>query len=124
MLKLCIVLAFVSLSFQATWYISPFGNNNNSGTTPTSPFFDLKKALSVANDGDTIKAASGYYSGSTNVQLTISGIHLVGSAGSAVTVFQGSSTSSTSSYIFTLTNGATVQVKKFILQFIFYLIIL
>ena len=103
------IAIFVVLVSAETWYISPFGNNNNSGSSPGDAFFDLHTALLAASPGDTVRVASGYYSGSSNIFLTLNGISLVGTSGSSVTVFEGT-TSSRMDYIFQLTNGSSIQV--------------
>lgn len=70
--------AIDSISFRVTntnrgiYYISPFGNDNSSGTVPLSPFLTIQKAIDTS-DGDAdieIRLAEGAYilgSGLTNL---------------------------------------------------------
>jgi parallel beta-helix repeat protein len=70
-MKIFILLVFLfsgSVVFATTYYISPSGNDNNSGTI-TSPFFTLNKAWSVIKAGDIIYARGGTYRYSTRQTL-------------------------------------------------------
>jgi hypothetical protein len=67
----CIIGATQAVAQGNTWYISPYGNNSNNGTVPQDPFLTLRAALDAASPGDTIEAASGVYSGSDNIDLTL-----------------------------------------------------
>lgn len=108
-MKLFLLIGVFSyVCFASTFYISPFGNNQNSGTSPSSAFLDLETALNAAAKGDIIRAAAGVYTGSANTDLTINGVTLIG-AGSTKSVFQGSS-STRADYIFILTDSGSVQV--------------
>lgn len=80
------VLTLASVANGAEYYVSPFGSDSNSGTSSLSPFLTMNKALSASSRGDTINAASGYYTGSDNVGLTISDRTIVGASTSG-TVF-------------------------------------
>lgn len=62
MKNICILffLALSTLASGTSYYISPSGNDSNSGTS-TSPFFTLNKAWSVATAGDIIYAKGGVY---------------------------------------------------------------
>ena len=57
------LLALLPLAtFAATFYVSPSGNDSNSGTQ-ASPFRSITKAQSVASSGDTVTLRGGTYSG-------------------------------------------------------------
>ncbi|MBL8000093.1 MAG: hypothetical protein JNL32_15840, partial [Candidatus Kapabacteria bacterium] len=64
-IALIVALAgFSASSFASQWYISPGGNNANSGTSDTQPWRDIQFAIdngSVAN-GDTLNLMSGTFS--------------------------------------------------------------
>jgi hypothetical protein len=47
-------------AFAATYYVSPAGNDVNSGTT-TAPFKTIQKAANVVNPGDTVIVKNGVY---------------------------------------------------------------
>lgn len=65
-----IIFLAVSMVVNATsYYISPSGNDNNSGTV-NSPFFTLNKAWSVARAGDVIYARGGTYRYNSRQNLT------------------------------------------------------
>ena len=92
--RVVLLFFFLYLTQATNWYISPFGNNNNSGSSSTSPLADLKTALNKAAAGDTIYVGTGTYSGTNNIGLSISGMNVIGTSGSATTVFLGTSTTS------------------------------
>ena len=61
------LLLFLSLlssfAFAATYYVSPAGNNANSGTSAATPWKTIAFALNMANDGDIIELMAGTYTG-------------------------------------------------------------
>ncbi len=62
-MKTVLTLIFIAISAIAsatTYYISPSGSDNNSGTI-SSPFFTLNKAWTVIRAGDIIYARGGIY---------------------------------------------------------------
>ncbi len=46
------------LQAEATWYISPFGSDQNNGNSPQTAFKTLLKAVNVSADGNTINGVS------------------------------------------------------------------
>ncbi|HEX2970501.1 MAG TPA: right-handed parallel beta-helix repeat-containing protein [Bacteroidales bacterium] len=61
---------FIStLAYSTSYYISPSGNDNNTGTID-SPFFTLNKAWSVVKAGDVIYARGGTYRFNSRQNLT------------------------------------------------------
>jgi len=111
-MKLFFILCVFSYACVAsTYYISPLGNNQNSGTSPSSAFYDLATALNVCNRGDVIQAAAGVYSGNNNIHLFLDGITLIG-AGSTKTIFQGN-INELEDYIFLLSNFGSIQVCNY-----------
>ncbi len=56
------LLAFLHVSFsQTTYYVGPYGDNNNSGTMPDQAWATLQYAIDNANFGDTIILLDGIY---------------------------------------------------------------
>ncbi len=49
--------------FAATYYVSPAGNNANSGTSTGAPWKTITFALNMANDGDIVNVMAGTYTG-------------------------------------------------------------
>jgi len=47
----------------ATYYVSNFGNNSNSGLSPAQAFLTIQKGADVALAGDTVLVANGTYAG-------------------------------------------------------------
>lgn len=108
-MKWIFLLCIFACSCVATsYYISPFGNNENSGSSPSSAFLDLATALNVSSPGDVIHAAAGTYTGNDNIYLPLDGVTLIG-AGSTKTIFQGN-TNVLEDYIFLLSNYGSIQV--------------
>ena len=68
-LFLLLLVASVSAA-GLTFYVSPFGNDNNDGLSPQSPFRSIKKGVSVANK-DTVILMPGAYTGNNNINVTI-----------------------------------------------------
>jgi len=69
LLSIAIVLLNM-LSFGATYYIAPSGNDNNAGTL-SSPWGTLNKAWTVIKAGDTVYLRGGTYA--FNTQQSLSG---------------------------------------------------
>jgi uncharacterized repeat protein (TIGR02059 family) len=70
-MKKIFILIFITFSVMASatsYYISPTGNDSNSGTA-TSPFFTLNKAWSLVKAGDIIYAKGGVYRYNTRQNL-------------------------------------------------------
>jgi len=64
------LVSLLGLSFASNWYVSPTGNDDNSGTM-NDPFQTLTGALVHVVDGDTIVMMPGTYSGIDNTDLEI-----------------------------------------------------
>lgn len=64
-----VFLAISSIAGATSYYISPAGNDSNSGTI-SAPFFTLNKAWSVARPGDVIYARGGTYKYNSRQNLT------------------------------------------------------
>ncbi|HLN22190.1 MAG TPA: SwmB domain-containing protein, partial [Bacteroidales bacterium] len=63
-----ILLTAVKIASATNYYISPSGNDSNTGTI-TSPFFTLNKAWSVVQPGDIVYARGGVYRYSSRQNL-------------------------------------------------------
>jgi len=57
----CLSLLFYAHLQATTYYISPTGNDSNSGTVLSSPFASLQKANSVVQPGDVVYLRGGTY---------------------------------------------------------------
>lgn len=72
----CLVALIASLapaaSEAATYYVSPTGNDSNSGTSLTSAFTTLQRAANRAVGGDTVLVANGSYKTSSSALLSLS----------------------------------------------------
>jgi len=63
---LFILMCLSSIQLMATnYYVSPGGNDSNSGTSTGSPFKTITRAGSVAGPGDVVNISDGTYSNST-----------------------------------------------------------
>jgi len=69
----------------ASWYMSPSGNDNNSGTQD-DPFLTFSKAVSVVSNGDTIYVAEGVYTGEANERIEPKASITIAALGSPVTI--------------------------------------
>jgi len=58
-----IAMNIIANVLATTYYISPAGNNANSGTTTISPWKTIQFALNQANDGDILNVMVGTYTG-------------------------------------------------------------
>ena len=93
-----LVLALGSLAATASaqWYVSPSGNNANSGTSAASPFQTINHAASVAAAGGVIYLAAGTYGDEQGViSLGSKNLSFVG-AGIGASVIRAHSTLTTS----------------------------
>ncbi|XP_011270792.1 hypothetical protein CAOG_09059, partial [Capsaspora owczarzaki ATCC 30864] len=64
-------------SSAAEFYVAPAGDDaGNTGTSPTSPFRTVSKAMSTANSGDSIYLANGVYSGPGNIGVLVADVHV------------------------------------------------
>jgi hypothetical protein len=61
---ICFFFLLTAVSFAATFYISPSGNDSNAGTQ-SAPFRSITRAQSAASSGDTVLIRGGTYSGFT-----------------------------------------------------------
>jgi len=61
-----LILGLASYTRAETFYVSPAGSDENSGTDPGSPFLTLQHATSEARPGDEVLVADGNYRG-TNI---------------------------------------------------------
>lgn len=98
------VLALALQASAAQYYISPLGSDSNNGTSEQSPFLTLSKALNASSSGDSINAATGNYTGSENVGLSVVDRTISGASTSG-TVFEGDNSDPFS------TSGAVVFEK-------------
>jgi len=67
---------------STTYYVSPSGSDSNAGTS-IAPFKTIGKGITSAVAGDTVSIADGTYSGTGNVDLSISAAITVTSANGA-----------------------------------------
>lgn len=65
-----IIVLFSMISYAATYYISPTGNDTSGNGTITSPWFTLNKAWSAVAAGDVIYMRGGTYRFNTQQSLT------------------------------------------------------
>ena len=65
------ILIFVTTNFAADYYISPSGNDSNSGTDSATPWATFDHSMSVLQPDDILILKDGTYNQSLNV--TISG---------------------------------------------------
>lgn len=76
-----LVLGFAPMSAWSTsYYVSNSGSNNNNGTSVTSPFQTIQKAIEAAVAGDTVYIRAGTY------REQVSAWKNAGSAGKYITV--------------------------------------
>jgi hypothetical protein len=74
MKKLTILLLFVSIMTKGNvYYVATDGNDVNNGTSLSSPFKTISKAVGVATAGDIIYLRGGTYSISSTITLTKNG---------------------------------------------------
>jgi parallel beta-helix repeat protein len=66
-LGLIIFTGFCSLSFATTYYVTPTGNDNWSGTSVDSAWQHVKFACQVATAGDTVLIRAGTYNESSGI---------------------------------------------------------
>ncbi|ADU50181.1 hypothetical protein Tmar_0056 [Thermaerobacter marianensis DSM 12885] len=62
---------------MATYYVAPYGNDTNAGTSPSAPFATINKAAQVMVDGDVCYVAPGVYREAVSVPAQASGTKLV-----------------------------------------------
>lgn len=60
-LSLLVCLTFEAQSQGAQYFVSPDGDNDNSGSSPSLPFRSIQHALQLAQPGDTIHLGPGHY---------------------------------------------------------------
>lgn len=65
-----IIVLFSMISYAATYYISPTGNDTSGNGTITSPWFTLNKAWSTVAAGDVIYMRGGTYAYTSTQLLT------------------------------------------------------
>lgn len=65
------MFAGVNVHAATNYYVSPTGNDSNSGTSTGSPFKTIEKAVSAAAAGSTVYLLSGTYTYGTNMSSTI-----------------------------------------------------
>ena len=111
-----------SNAFSANWYVNDnsttgdvyctaVGNNSNNGTSPATPKLTLGAALTAAAAGDTIFIDTGTYSGTGNINLTVSKANLTFTgAGSLKTIFDNNLASSNTNYLFNIT-ATNINIK-------------
>jgi predicted outer membrane repeat protein len=58
-------------NFAGIWYVNGSKNSSGNGKSEAKAFKTLKEAINAASNGQTIMIASGTYTGSNNVGLTI-----------------------------------------------------
>lgn len=67
-----VFLASVSASGATVFYVSPNGNDANSGLSISTPFATLQKGADVASPGDTIYVGDGTYTSSSEPLVDLS----------------------------------------------------
>jgi hypothetical protein len=112
---LLVTLLFFSNAFSANWYVNDnsttgdvyctaIGNNTNNGTSPATPKLTLGAAITAAAAGDTIFIDTGTYSGTGNINLTVTKANLTFTgAGSLKTVFDNNLASANTNLLLTIT---------------------
>ncbi len=68
----------VNAQSAATWYVANSGSDSNSCSTPTSPCNTINGVIGKASNGDTIKAAIGVYTGTSDVVNIYKSVDLSG----------------------------------------------
>src|SRR5690242_12046135 len=68
-----------------TYYLSPNGDNNNNGTSPSTPWKTLKKAAGVLQAGDSLLMMGGTYVSTGNTDFFFSPTHS-GTATNPITI--------------------------------------
>src|SRR5262245_32873126 len=76
-----IVLWLPVVASRQVYYVSPAGDDHNSGTSQAAPFLQIQRAVDLAQPGDVIVLAAGVYrqdvvsrrSGSPDAPITIRG---------------------------------------------------
>lgn len=58
---LLMLLAMAGVVFGEVWYVSPDGNNSNSGTDVTEPLLTINAAEDSTSGGDTVYIRAGLY---------------------------------------------------------------
>jgi hypothetical protein len=76
-------MRFIPKFTSNPWWVSPSGNNSNSGTSPEDAFLTINYAISQASSGDVITIADGTYAEAVDVNKV--GIELRGEIGSIIT---------------------------------------
>jgi len=75
-IKLFLTLVFLQaliVSAQINYYVSPSGNNSNSGSI-SSPWKTVQFAITIANSGDTLNLANGTFN--EKINCTKSGLYI------------------------------------------------
>ncbi len=72
LLMLCLFIP-VAAANAATYYVSPTGNDSNSGSALTSPYATIQHAIDKSVTGDTILIVAATYTGSGNKNLNFGG---------------------------------------------------
>ncbi len=75
------LIATLTVSAQ-NYYVSPTGDNSNSGTSISEPFLTIQEAIDNAVAGSSIYVMAGIYS--ITEPLWLDGIH--GTSGNAITI--------------------------------------
>ena len=111
-----------SNAFSANWYVNDnsttgdvyctaIGNNTNNGTSPSTPKLTLKAALDACAAGDTIFIDTGTYSGTGNINLTVSTANITFTgAGSLKTIFDNNLASANSNLWLTI-NANNINIS-------------
>jgi hypothetical protein len=119
---LLVTLLFFSNAFSANWYVNDnsttgdvyctaVGNNTNNGTSPSTPKLTLKAALDACAAGDTIFIDTGTYSGTGNINLTVSTANITFTgAGSLKTIFDNNLASANSNLWLTI-NANNINIS-------------
>jgi len=89
-----ISLESASVTWAASYYVSPSGNDSNLGTSTSAAFRSIQKALNVIRPGDTVMIRSGTYyeglkivtSGTSSARITVQNYN-----GESVTINSGTS---------------------------------
>ena len=84
-----LLFSFLVLSVSCTtFYVSPNGNDNNSGKSETTPFKTIQKGINEAGSNNQLVLMPGYFAGPGNSLLNISvPIEITGQQGAIVTCY-------------------------------------
>ncbi|NLB55149.1 MAG: hypothetical protein GX811_05190, partial [Lentisphaerae bacterium] len=65
-----LALTFSTLSFAATWYVSPAGDDSNNGSSLEKAKESIQAAVDISSEGDTILVSDGTYELTDKIEIT------------------------------------------------------